>query len=171
MLEFADWLASTPLSATIVNNLWMIPAIQSVHIIAIGLLVGALLMLDMRVLGLLSKDQTVTQVNDRYAPWIWGAIVVLAISGCLLIVGEPRRELLSFSFWVKMTLLAIGIAIVLAFQFYLKANAAMWKDTGEPTPLTKFFAILSICIWVAIIFLGRFIAWDAQIWGSLSPQA
>jgi putative copper export protein len=171
MLEFANWLASTSLSATVVNNLWMIPAIQSVHIIAIGLLVGALLMLDMRVLGVLSKDQTIAQVNNRYAPWIWGAILVLAISGCLLIVGEPKRELLSFSFWAKMTLLVIGIAIVLAFQSYLKANMAMWKDTGEPTPRTKFYAILSICIWAAIIFLGRFIAWDAQIWGSLSPQA
>lgn len=171
MLEFADWLASTSLSETVVSNLWMIPAIQSVHIIAIGFLVGALLMLDMRILGVLAKDQTITQVNNRYAPWIWGAIVVLAFSGCLLIVGEPRRELLSFSFWAKMTLLVIGIAIVIAFQFHLKANEAKWNDTLAAAPLTKFFAILSICIWVAIIFLGRFIAWDAQIWGSLSPQA
>lgn len=171
MTDFADWLASTALSETIVTNLWMIPAIQSAHIVAIGFLVGALLMLDMRILGVLSKDQTITQVNNRYAPWIWGTIVVLALTGILLVFGEPRRELLSFSFWAKMTLLAIGIAIVIAFQIHLRANEAKWNDSLTAAPLTRFFAILSICIWVAIIFLGRFIAWDAQIWGSLSPQA
>ena len=171
MREFANWLASTDLSQIIVTNLWMIPAIQSVHIVAIGVLVGSLFMLDMRILGVLSGDQPISAVNRRFGPWIWGAIAVLLVSGLLLIVGEPARELLSFSFWAKMVMLLIGIAIVIAFQIHLRANQAQWEASFVAAPTTKALAIISIFIWVAIIFLGRFIAWDAQIWGSLSPQA
>lgn len=171
MRDFANWLASTDLSHTIATNLWMIPAIQTVHIAAIGILVGALFMIDMRILGVLSKDQSLATVNGRFAPWLWGAICVLAASGVLLIVGEPARELLSFSFWAKMTLLAIGIAIAIAFQLHLRASDTGSGEAMAIAPATRVFAIISIFIWLAIIFMGRFIAWDAQIWGSLSPQA
>lgn len=171
MREFANWLASTDLSQIIVTNFWMIPTIQSVHIVAIGILVGSLFMIDMRILGVLSGDQPITAVNKRFGPWIWGAIAVLLVSGLLLVVGEPARELLSFSFWAKMALLLVGIAFVVAFQLHLRANESRWETTLAAAPATRVLAVISILIWVAIIFLGRFIAWDVEIWGSLSPQA
>lgn len=170
MREFANWLAGTDLSQIIAGNLWMIPSIQSVHVVAIGVLVGALFMVDMRILGVVGKDQSLAIITRRYTPWIWGAIAVLLLSGVLLIFGEPQRELLSFSFWVKMILIVIGSAIVAAFQMHLKGREAEWETTLVAAPVTKAFAIASIVIWVAIIVLGRFIAWDAQIWGALSPQ-
>lgn len=170
MREFANWLAGTGLNQTIAGNLWMIPTIQSVHIVAIGVLVGALFMVDMRILGVVGKDQSLAVTSRRFAPWIWGAIGVLLVSGVLLIFGEPERELLSFSFWAKMILVVIGAAIVAAFQIHLRGREAEWETTLVAAPMTKAFAIASIGIWIAIMVLGRFIAWDAQIWGALSPQ-
>lgn len=170
MHEFASWLAGTAFSQTIASSLWMIPAIQSVHILTFAVLIGALLVVDLRILGFASKDQSLVIVTRRYAPWVWGCIAVLAATGLLLIVGEPARELLSFSFWVKMSLLVIGIIIAAAFQIHVRNNQASWSETETVQPVTKIFAVFSFFIWVGIIAMGRLIAWDADIWGSLSPQ-
>ena len=171
MQEFANWLTGTPLSQTIASNLWVIPVVQSVHIVAFGVLIGSLFVVDMRILGFLSKDQTLVATTRRFAPWIWGAIVVLATTGILLIIGEPARELLSLSFWIKMVLLVIGLTIAIAFQIHLRNNEAQWEETLVAAPATKVFAVLSFFIWIGIMTMGRLIAWDVEIWGSLSPQA
>lgn len=168
---FANWLQGTSLSTAIQSTLWMVPAIQCVHIIAIGVLVGAFFMVDMRVLGVVGRDQSVAQVSRRYAPWFWCALLVLLTTGVLLIIGEPRRELLSFSFWAKMALLAIGIVVALVFQQHLRSDPARWEGDAAAPPLTKVLALLSILVWIGIMFMGRFIAFDAQMWGTLSPQA
>jgi putative copper export protein len=149
----------------------MIPVIQSVHILTFGVLIGALLMVDLRILGFIAKDQSLVTVTRRFAPWIWGCIVVLATTGLLLIVGEPARELLSVSFWVKMSLLAVGLIIAAAFQIHVRNNEVKWAETETVEPVTKFFAVISFFIWLGIIAMGRLIAWDAEIWGSLSSQA
>lgn len=171
MQEFAAWLAGTGFSQTIASSLWMIPVIQSLHIVTFGVLIGALLMIDLRILGLISKDQSLVTVTHRFAPWVWGCIVVLAASGLLLIVGEPARELLSFSFWAKMSLLVVGLIIAAAFQIHVRNNEVKWAETETVQPITKVFAVLSFFIWLGIIAMGRLIAWDTDIWGSLSPQA
>jgi putative copper export protein len=171
MREFAAWLAGTDFSQTIASSLWMIPVIQSVHILTFGVLIGALLMVDLRILGFIAKDQSLVTVTRRFAPWIWGCIVVLATTGLLLIVGEPARELLSVSFWVKMSLLAVGLIIAAAFQIHVRNNEVKWAETETVEPVTKFFAVISFFIWLGIIAMCRLIAWDAEIWGSLSSQA
>jgi hypothetical protein len=171
MEAFANWLQATPLSNAIQSVLWIVPAVQSLHILAIGVLIGAFLMVDMRVLGVVGRDQTIAQVSQRYAPWFWAALIVLLCSGLILILGEPRRELLSLSFWVKMTLLAIGVILALSFHRYLRANPELWNGQGSAHAGARALALMSTLIWLGIIFMGRFIAFDAQVWGSLSPQA
>lgn len=171
MQEFANWLTGTSLSQTIASNLWVIPAVQSVHIVAFGVLIGSLFVVDMRILGFLSKDQTLVATTRRFAPWIWGAMAVLATTGVILVIGEPARELLSISFWIKMALLVVGLTIAAAFQIHLRNNEARWEETLVAAPATKLFAVLSFFIWIGIMTMGRLIAWDAEIWGGLSSQA
>jgi putative copper export protein len=160
MHEFAQWLAQTQASLTIQTHLWIIPLIQSIHIVAIGIVVAAVFMVDLRILGWAGRDQTLRQTARRFAPWLWSALVVLLITGVLMVVGEPVRELMSFSFWLKMSLLAVGIAFAVVFQIQLK------RDLKE-SPTTKSLAIVTLLVWCSIIILGRLIAYD-HVWGSWS---
>ena len=160
MHEFAQWLAQTRASLIIQTHLWIIPTIQSIHIVAIGIVVVSVFMVALRIFGWAALDQTLRQTARRFAPWLWGSLVVLLITGVLMVVGEPVRELMSLSFWLKMSLLAVGIALAVAFQIQLK------RDLKE-TPTTKSLAIVTLLVWCSIIILGRLIAYD-HVWGSWS---
>jgi uncharacterized membrane protein SirB2 len=169
MLSFAEWLSTTWLSVFIQENYsWLIPLIQSVHIVGIALVFGSMFLMNMRVLGLTGMDQTLEQTTHRYGPWLTRSLWVLLVSGILLIIGEPVRELVTVSFWLKMFLVVVGTAIALAFRSSLRRNTAEWESGGTNRGSVRFMAILTLLIWIAIIFLGRLIAYD-HIWGSWSP--
>jgi hypothetical protein len=116
MLEFARWLAQTRISLAIQTHLWVVPTIQSIHIVAIGIVMSSVLMMDLRVFRLAGVDQPMAEMTRRFAPWLWSALAVLFTTGVLMVVGEPVRELLSLSFWLKMSLIIIGAALVAGFQ-------------------------------------------------------
>jgi putative copper export protein len=167
MLEFARWLAETRVSLAIQTNLWVIPTIQSIHIAAIGIVLSSLFMMDLRLLGWGGADQTVRETARRFAPWLWGALAVLLTTGVLMIVGEPVRELLSLSFWLKMALILVGVAFVAVFQQALGRNERYWEETGANRWTTRCLAVATFLVWCSVVVLGRLIAYD-YVWGSWS---
>jgi hypothetical protein len=171
MSEFAQWLELTPVSVTIKSIEWIIPLVQSIHIVTIAIVFGSILMIALRVLGLIRLDQTPAAVLARFAPWIRRGIVVLLLTGAILLLGEPVRQIMSLSFWVKMGLILVGIAGALAFRRVLAPAAA--GGTAAFSGGTKTAAMATILLWLTIIFLGRAIAYDVEVWGSLSlsPRA
>lgn len=171
--QFADWLSQTSLSILIQNhNAWVIPTIQSIHIVAIGIVLSSVLMIDLRVLGWSGHDQTLRQTTNRFGPWLSWALLVLLATGALMVVGEPVRELLSFSFWLKMLLVVVGTIIAVLFRVTLKSNELHWEQTRVNGRGVKSLAILTLLIWVGIVILGRLIAYD-YVWGSwsMAPRA
>jgi hypothetical protein len=168
--NFALWLSTTPPSVFIQEHYtWAIPAIQSIHIVGIGLVMGSVLMIDLRILGLAWVDQTLRQTTARFGPWLNGSLWLLLATGLLMVIGEPVRELVTFSFWLKMTLVAIGALVATIFQRVLRRHEHAWGDALVQRPSIKALAVLTLLIWVCIIFLGRLIAYD-HVWGSWSPS-
>jgi hypothetical protein len=170
-MPLIEWLAQTPLSLAIQTRSWVVPTVQSVHIAAIGIAVASVFMIDLRVLGWAGRDQTLMETVRRFGPWLYGALCVLLITGVLMVVGEPARELLSFSFWFKMSLVALGTLIAAAFQIAVRRNEQRWEQALVNHWATKSVAILTLVVWAGIIVLGRLIAYD-HIWGawSLAPK-
>ncbi len=169
MNQFALWLASTPPSVFIQeHNAWAVPAIQSVHIVGIALVMGSVLMIDLRILGLAWTDRTLQQTTRRFGPWLTSSLWLLLATGLLMVVGEPVRELVTFSFWLKMALVAIGAVVAVAFQRVLRRHEQQWEGTLVHSSSIKALAILTFLVWVGVIFLGRLIAYD-HVWGSWSP--
>ena len=169
MNDFAVWLSTTLPSVFIQNHeVWMIPVIQSLHIIGIGIAVGSALMMTLRVLGWVGMDQTVLAIQRRFGPWLTGALCLLLASGGLLIVAEPVRELVTLSFWLKMVFVAVLTALAAAFQVSVRQNDQQWEQTLVRRRSVRLTALLIFLVLGCIILLGRLIAYD-HIWGSLSP--
>ena len=169
MNEFALWLSETYPSVLIqTHNGWMIPTIQSIHIAGIGIVLASVFMMDLRILGLAGKDQTLRQTTTRFAPWLMWALVALLITGVLMVIGEPVRELVTVSFWLKMFLIAVGTLVAAVFLKMLKRNDQHWEDAMTKRLSVKLMAIFTFLVWLAVIVLGRLIAYD-HIWGSWSP--
>ncbi|HEX6999950.1 MAG TPA: DUF6644 family protein [Gammaproteobacteria bacterium] len=169
MLDFAQWLQATRFSVTVQSVEWIIPTLQSIHILMIGVVFVSILMVALRVLGRVRTDETLAQVWNRFAPWMWVGIVVMAVTGVLLVIGEPVREFTALSFWIKMALIVVGVASALLFGRAARAAAA--EGPAQLSPGMKSMAVGTIVLWLAIIFLGRAIAYDREVWGSLSLSA
>src|SRR6201985_3303854 len=115
----------------------MIPVIQSLQIIGIGIAVGSALMMTLRVLGRVGMDQTVLATQLRFGPWLTGALCLLLASGGLLVVAEPVRELVTISFWVKMAFVATLTALAVAFQGSVRKQEQRWEQTLVRRPSVR----------------------------------
>ena len=169
MHDFATWLYATAPSVFIrSHSSWMIPTIQTAHIVGIATAVGSAFMIAMRVMGWLGADQSLLQTQQRFGPWLTGALWWLLATGALLVLAEPPRELDSVSFWLKMTLVALMAVTAFAFLRSVKRHDRQWETAIASQPTIKWAALLTFVVWAAIIFLGRFIAYDT-VWSRLFP--
>jgi hypothetical protein len=169
LTEFAEWLSRTGLSVLIqTHNSWAIPTIQSIHIAGIGIVLGSVFLMDLRILGLAGKDQTLRQTTDRFGPWLMWSLVVLLATGVMMVIAEPVRELITVSFWVKMFLVAVGTLIAATFLKTLRSHDQKWEETFVTRLSIKLMSIVTFLVWVAVIVLGRLIAYD-HVWGAWSP--
>jgi hypothetical protein len=167
--EFALWLSTTAPSVFIQeHNTWAIPTIQSIHIVGIAMVMGSVLMIDLRILGWAGMDQTLRQTASRFGPWLTGSLWLLLATGLLMVIGEPVRELVNFSFWLKMTLVALGTVVATIFQRALHRRDPQGDDALLQRPSIKAFAIGTFVVWACVIVLGRLIAYD-YVWGDWSP--
>jgi hypothetical protein len=155
---FCNWLSNTPVSVWIQTTNWIIPWSQSVHIIAISLLAGVMLRMDARLLGVFGRNQTVAEMADRYMPWLWRLLVVALCTGIIQTVAEPTRQLMNPSFRWKMFLLALVLTLTILFVRQVRKNVDGW-DRLPTSYGAKLVATVSICCWISIILLGRWIAY------------
>ena len=170
MKQFAKWLSTTFLSVLIQrHNSWVIPTIQTIHIVGIGVVLGSVFMIDLRVLGWAGMDQTLRQTTTRFGPWLTAALYLQLATGVLMVIGEPVRELVTFSFWLKMVFVGVGTLIAAIFQITLRNHEQKWEETLVNRRSIKWLAVFTLLIWVCIIILGRLIAYD-HVWGSWSPS-
>ncbi|HEV2701119.1 MAG TPA: DUF6644 family protein [Steroidobacteraceae bacterium] len=154
--ELCRWLAATDLSEHIQDIFWVIPTVQTVHIVSIAIVMTSMAMLDLRLVGIAGRRQSLPDMAARFLPWVWTAVVVLLCSGTILIIGEPARDLLNKVFWLKMSLLAAGLLLTWTFQHMLRRNTSFWDRNRTAAVL---LGSVSLVIWVGIVGAGRWIAY------------
>src|ERR1051325_11513080 len=102
LFPYFEWCASTSLSQAISQSTWAFAVIESVHLLALSLIGGAVLMLDLRLLGLGLRGATVEEVARDAQPWLVGSLIVMLVTGFLLFMSEPVKCYYSLPFRVKM---------------------------------------------------------------------
>jgi hypothetical protein len=152
------WIYATPLSTTIRDILWIIPTVQSIHIMAITVLFGSAVISDLRLAGVLATDEPLRGVIRRYYPWMRYALLVLLFTGLIMIIAEPDRVLVNTTFWLKMALVVSAFALTSLLRRHL-LRPADDAQRGDASHLVKTSAWLSIGLWCVVIFCGRWIAY------------
>jgi hypothetical protein len=159
--SLCGWLEKTPLSAEIQNVGWVIPLSQIVHILCLAVALSSMVFLDVRLLGAGFRNTSVTAVARTALPAAWIAVALMAFSGAILIIGEPRRDLLNLVFQTKMALLVCALAVTFLIQHGLRRWPQSPGEAGAvavPWPW-RAAAGASLCLWLAIAVCGRFIAY------------
>jgi hypothetical protein len=157
--EFSKWLAATPLSHVIQTTKWIIPALQTIHILSVAVVFSSAVLVDLRLWRLLNRDLPLPEVARRFLPTIWPVLLVLLITGSLLIIGEPKRSLLNSAFYLKMALLAVAIVITAWLQWSLSSSPNFWDKNRGRRMAGQLAATVSILVWCGILFAGRWIAY------------
>ncbi len=157
--DLAKWLAATPLSHSIQTGGWIIPTLQTIHILAVAVLFSSAILLDLRLLRVMQRDIPLPEVARRFLPVIWPVLLVLLITGSLLIIGEPRRSLLNTTFYFKMASLAAAVVVTAGLQWSLASAPEFWEGNLPRRLAGGFAATVSILIWCGVLFAGRWIAY------------
>ena len=156
---FSKWLAATSLSHTIQTTGWIIPSVQTVHILCVATVFFSAIIVDLRIWRILQRDVPVGEVARRHIPIIWPVLAVLLLTGGVLIVGEPRRSLLNTTFYLKMGLLAVAIVLTAALQRSIGASPGAWEGARGQRIGARLTAVVSVAVWCGILFAGRWIAY------------
>lgn len=151
--DFCDWLGATPLSNWEKNTVWFVPAVQTVHILCVALVISSAMMVNLRLINTIGRDTPASEYVRRFEPWIWWSVLVLFTTGALLTIAEPGRELINNVFRLKMILLIVALIIS---WFLYRANR---REFSLPKRVQYTLAVTSLCLWVSIIFAGRWIAY------------
>jgi hypothetical protein len=133
---------------------WLFPAIEAVHLLALAMLGGAVLMLDLRLLGAGLAAQAPAAIEKQTRPWLIGAICALIATGVPLALSEALKLYGKEAFWVKM----IALSAALAFTFAVR-NPIARRDPAAGA-LSKAVASVSIALWLTVAIAGRWIGFS-----------
>jgi hypothetical protein len=154
MVELAAWLASLPLSRALRQMGWLVPWLQIIHILANGMILSAVVMIDMRLWGI-SRSQTSMAMARRFQPWIWVGLVLVTVSGIVLILFGPRRMLTDLAFQVKMATMGLAIVATVMLQFALRSSDALGDGHPGTNKLASLLGTLTLILWVWVTLAGR----------------
>jgi hypothetical protein len=150
--SFFDWCESTPLGLWLMQAMWGFATIETVHIMALAVLLGTMVVVDLRLLGLGLKQMSPAELSGLLAPWFWTSLVTMIVSGACLFTGEAVRLSKSAPFAYKMTFLLLAIVVHLTIHRKAIANGL------DGAALGKAAASLSLLCWLGIALAGRAIA-------------
>jgi hypothetical protein len=157
--QFALQLQATPVSEFIAKNQYVIPLLQVIHILALSMLFTAFIMINARLFMMAGKSRTLAQTLRRFLPWVWWSLLVLLITGVLMAVGEPPRDLTNPAFWTKMVFVPVAALLTLAFQTSANRNIVAWDTPRGGPVVVKAASVGFILLWCVIMALGRWIAY------------
>ncbi len=163
--SFAQWLSDTAPSRFIQDVLWIIPAVQTVHILAIAVVLSSVAMIELRLFGVVGRNITLAQTAGRFLPWLWWGTLALAVTGLILITGEPGRALTNPAFQLKMVLLLIAIGVTFAFHRSVRKRSVLWSGAAQPLGVIRVAALATLLLWFSIAVAGRWIAYAVVSYG------
>jgi hypothetical protein len=155
--NFFQWLHDTPLADAVRANEMLFPWFESVHVLAITLVLGSIVVVDLRLLGVASRNRPVTRLIREVLPVTWVAFAVAVITGGTLFTSNAIEYAKNFPFQMKMLLLVIAGLNMVAFHFLTYRSVAQWDEAATTPTAARVAGGLSITLWLAIVAFGRWI--------------
>ena len=154
----------SPLGIFIAESTWAFPTIETIHVIALVTVLGTIFVMDLRLLGVASKNYPITSMSRDTLKWTWGGFVLAAITGTLLYISKTSSYMINPFFMGKMVLLAIAGLNMAYFHFVTWKTVTNW-DTSPVVPTgAKVAGITSLIFWITIVFFGRAIGFTLGIY-------
>jgi hypothetical protein len=155
LFPFFEWCEATAIGNAIRTSAWAFAAIESVHLLGLALIGGAVLVVDLRLLDLGLRRQPVVEVARTAQPWLVVSLTVMLLTGIPLFLSEAVKCYYSTPFWVKM----IALAAAIAFTFTVRRWVGLHGDRLGPA-WRKMTALASLGLWFTVGASGRWIGFS-----------
>ncbi len=152
-----------PLSNAIRENANAFPVLESLHVLAITLVFGTILIVDLRLVGYAARRRSANRLITELLPFTWGAFVVAIITGSLLFASNAVAYAANTEFRLKLlAIVAAGINMAI-FHATTQRTIAQWDETAAPPFAARAAGVLSLVLWTLVIFLGRWIGFTLDV--------
>jgi hypothetical protein len=156
LLPFIEWVASSPLSKAISTSTWAFAVIESIHLLALSVIGGSVLILDLKLLGFGIRTRTMAEVAREAQKWFLGSWTVMIVTGLLLFWSEPQKLYYSTPFAVKMICLLLGTIFALTVR-----RKVTQAGEGRVSPaVLKLVGLVSLALWFGVGAGGRWIGFS-----------
>jgi hypothetical protein len=139
---------------TISESTWMFPTIETIHVVALATVIGSIAIVDLRLIGVASKDRPASALTREFLPWTWAAFALAVVSGSLLFASRAADYMAVPAFLTKFVFMALAALNMLLFHFTTERSMARW-DTGKPATGARIAGAISLVLWTAIVICGR----------------
>lgn len=136
---------------------WWFANIETLHVLATSAVFGSIAMIDLRLLGVTSRDSRVSRLSREILIYTWVAFALSVITGTLLFISKAETYFHNLQFQLKCLLMALAGVNMLMFHFGTYRRVLEW-DSALPPPIgARLAGGLSLALWIGVIFMGRWI--------------
>lgn len=156
VLDFFQWCEQSGIGAAIRRSTWLFPLIEAIHLLGLGVIGGAVLVVDLHLLGLGLRRQSVAQLARDAQPWLIGSLFLMFVTGGLLFLSEATKCYYHEAFWFKMASLFLAIV----FTFTIQRKVIIASETRLEPVWSKVVAVVSVMLWSGVGVGGRWIGFS-----------
>jgi len=156
-MDLLIWLESTWIADAIRTLIWLYPALETTHYIGLSLLLGGIMLIDLRLLGIARSLPIPDMVG--LLPWVWIGFLINVMTGSLMFIYGATSFGLNRAFWLKMSLMAVAGINALIFTVAAARSGQDWVTRGQTPVYIKTIATASMVLWIGVMTTGRWMAY------------
>jgi len=157
LTALVDLAQNSALSEWMRTSLKAVAIINALHVISIVTVFGTIFFVDLRLLGYPNAQRSFSRLHHALVRWTWAAFALAAVTGVLLFMVNAVTYYRNTAFWLKMGAIVLAGINMLVFERVTFKSVGRWDQGVLPPPPARLAAALSIVLWIAVIFLGRWI--------------
>jgi uncharacterized membrane protein len=159
ILSVCEWLQHLPWASGIKESTWQFPVIESVHSLALSVMLWPAAILDLRLLGVVMRRRPVSTVAAQFLPWVWIGFTAMVLSGVILFAAEAVKCYNSPFFRVKVILIGVAGLNALIFHKTVFRDIQAWDDGSATHWRAKVAGGCSLAVWIGVVAMGRALAY------------
>lgn len=156
-MELLVWLENTQIANAIRTIPWLYPLFETGHYIGLSLLVGGIMLIDLRVLGVARGLPLRSMIG--LLPFVWAGFIINVLTGSMLFIYGATNFGTNGAFQLKMAFMVLAGLNALAFDVAVRRSGGSWVEADRPPALVKGFATLSLAFWLCVVTTGRWMAY------------
>ena len=151
-------LETTPIASFVNQSAFGFSALDMIHIAAISVVFGMIAVVDLRLLGLASRDCAVSDICGEALPWTWTAFAIAVVTGVVMFTGQPVKYYGNFALRMKLAIILLAGVNMVVFQLITYRGVAAW-DRGRIPLAARLAGAVSLACWIAVVAFGRWTAY------------